>query len=224
MTETLTLYKSDKRSLFCLLTDRNNIMFLADRIYPMEATPKIQPMPRACKFVSATSKPAGPQHTYTSSRPMRTTDSPRGSAGWRHCRTGQYLGWTTSRLTAKCWRCHCAGAASFPRQKRQQEISSAVTVSSPRFDRPLHKLPRTTDVGRRTPNPAEEDAQSEASEGNREEAGGRAEVEERSRFFPTPSFTASAEEDEEASRQAAMPIAAVSTRKRRSRAGLCVTR
>jgi hypothetical protein len=63
----------------------------------------------------------------------------------------------------------------------------------------------TTDVGRRVPNPAEEDAQSEASEWvlrareereeerrlEAEEVG--FEVEERLQFFSTPSFMASAE-------------------------------
>jgi len=61
----------------------------------------------------------------------------------------------------------------------------------------------TMDVGRRVPNPAEEDAQSDRELREQKERGeemrleaeeARAEGEERLQFFPTPSFIASAEE------------------------------
>ena len=68
-------------------------------------------------------------------------------------------------------------------------------------------LPLATDVGKRVPGPAEEDAQSEASEWELREREEReeewrleaeemgVEVEERLQFFPTPSFMASGEEE-----------------------------
>jgi hypothetical protein len=145
-----------------------------------------------------------------------------------HCLTGQYLEWTKNQPTAKYWWCPFRTQTrehlfkNCPRWKPQQKTLWAEVrkesgrgkerfkvrdlLADPRCSRAVLDFLSTTDVGRRVPAPAEEDAQNEVSEWElrerrereeerRAEAEGLgAEVEE-PLFPPTPAFMASAEEE-----------------------------
>jgi ribonuclease HI len=145
-----------------------------------------------------------------------------------HCLTAQYLNWTKTRPTAQCWWCpyrtqtreHCFKAC--PAWKEQQKTLWAEVrretgrwksrwkvrdlLADERCSRAVLDFLATTDVGRRVPAPAEEDAESETSEWElrerrESEEERRAEAEELGAeveeplFLPTPAFMASAEEE-----------------------------
>jgi hypothetical protein len=145
-----------------------------------------------------------------------------------HYLSGQYLNWTKKRPTAQCWWCPYRTQTRehdlkvCPAWKEQQrtlwtEVRKETgrwksrwkvrdLLADERCTRAVLDFLSTTDVGRLVPAPAEEDAQSEASEWElrerrereeerRAEAEGLgAEVEE-PLFLPTPAFMASAEEE-----------------------------
>jgi ribonuclease HI len=145
-----------------------------------------------------------------------------------HYLSGRYLNWTKKRPTAQCWWCPYRiqtrehDLKVCPAWKEQQrtlwtEVRKETgqgksrwkvrdLLADERCSRAVLDFLSTTDVGRRVPAPAEEDAQSEASEWElrerrereeerRAEAEGLgAEVEE-PLFLPTPAFMASAEEE-----------------------------
>jgi ribonuclease HI len=148
-----------------------------------------------------------------------------------HCLTGQYLCWTKSRATAECWWCRYKTMTrehvfkNCPEWKEQQkvlwkEVRKETGRGKDRFkirdlladgrcSRAVLEFLLTTDVGRLVPAPAEEDAQSEASEWERRERREReeerrveaeelgAEAEELPLSFPTPDFMVAVEEEEE---------------------------
>jgi hypothetical protein len=145
-----------------------------------------------------------------------------------HCLTGQYLHRRKSRPTPQCWWCasetqtrdhlfkECAEwrgqqktlwrevRKETGRGKRRWKVRDL--LADERCSRAVLDFLATTEVGRRVPAPAEEDAQSEASEWELRE---RRELEEERRaeaerlgaeveeplFLPTPVFMASAEEE-----------------------------
>jgi hypothetical protein len=144
-----------------------------------------------------------------------------------HCLTGQYLHRTKSRPTTECWWCESGTQTCDHLFKecaewrgQQKTLWAEVRKETGRGKRcwkvrdlladercsTVLDFLATTDVGRRVPAPAEEDAQSEVSEwGLRErrerEEERRAEAEELGAeveeplFLPTPAFMASAEEE-----------------------------
>jgi len=140
-----------------------------------------------------------------------------------HCLTGQYLEWTKNRASAQCWWCSCRKQTrehvfkNCRRWKEQQKVlwkeawketgrgKSRLAIrdllADDRCSRAVLDFLATTEIGRLVP--AEEDAQSEASEWElreqreREEERGAeaerlgAEVEE-PLFLPRPAFMVSA--------------------------------
>jgi hypothetical protein len=107
-----------------------------------------------------------------------------------HCLTGQYLKWTRSRPTAKCWWCPYRTQIrehlfkDCPHWKAQRKIlwaemwketgraKNRLKIREPfadeRCSRAILDFLATTDVGRRIQDTAEEAAQSEMSEEIRE--------------------------------------------------------
>jgi hypothetical protein len=145
-----------------------------------------------------------------------------------HCLNGQYLNWTKSGPTAQCWWCpcrtqtleHCLKVCQVWREQQKSlwaEVRKETgrwksrwkikdLLADERRSRAVLDFLSTTDVGRRVPSPAGEDAQSEASEWEIRE---RREREEERRveaeelgteveeplFLLTSAFMASAEEE-----------------------------
>jgi len=152
-----------------------------------------------------------------------------------HCRTGQYLHWTKARPTAQCWWCRCPTQTrdhllkGCPRWKGQQKTfwkevwketgrgkrwwKAHELFADRRCGQAVLDFLSSTDVGKVVPTAEVEDnAESDASEGELRERGEReeereAEVgelgaeddrdagEEHWLFLPTLPFTASAEEE-----------------------------
>jgi ribonuclease HI len=145
-----------------------------------------------------------------------------------HCLTGEYLEWTKSWVSAQCWWCRCEKQTrehvfkNCGRWKEQQKVlwkevwketergkrrfAIRDLLADDRCSKAVLDFLSTTEVGRLVPPPAEEDAQSEASEWELRER--REREEERSAeaqrlgagveeplFLPTPAFMASAEEE-----------------------------
>jgi len=146
-----------------------------------------------------------------------------------HCRTGEYLEWTKNRASARCWWCRCEKQTrehvfkNCGRWKEQQKVlwkevwketergkrqfAIRDLLADDRCSKAVLDFLSTTGVGRLVPPPAEEDAQSGASEWELRERREREEEErgadsgrlgaavEEPLFLPTPAFMVSTEEE-----------------------------